>query len=291
MRGLALVGAGAWGKNLLRSFDALEALRIVCDLRPLSLSGIETTDSFEEVLAHPDITQVAIATPSHTHFSLAKQALLADKDVYVEKPLALAVDEGEELTRIAKERGRILMVGHILRYHPYVARLHELVKEGRVGSLRYIASHRLANDRMQGVESVLWNYGPHDLSLILPLVGEEPHRVTASSPAAVRGEVDDIRTIQMAFPSGVSAHMYLSTVSPFKEHKLVVVGDKGALVFDDTLPWKEKLTLSGEHVVVEEREPLKEECRHFLECCKTRKSPLTDGTDALRGLSVLERLA
>ncbi|MGE3954091.1 MAG: Gfo/Idh/MocA family protein [Parachlamydiales bacterium] len=290
MRSLALVGAGRWGKNLLRNFDALGALRLVCDIYLPEVPGVEVIADFEGVLNHPDITRVAIATPSATHYSLAKRALLAGKDVFVEKPLALSVKEGEELIQLAEERGRILMVGHILRYHPAYVRLQELVKEGAVGTLRYLASHRLANDRMKGVESVLWNYGPHDLSLILPLVGEMPERVGGDRGTAVAGKVDDIRTLHMTFPSGVAAHCYLSCVSPYKEHKLTVVGDKGALVFDDVRPWGEKLMLDGKAVAVAQAEPLKEECRHFLACCEERKRPLTDGSAALQGLKVLEQL-
>lgn len=312
-RRLALVGAGYWGKNLARNFHALGALRTLCDRSPEILAGygadyagVAKTDSFDAVLADPTVTRVAIAAPAALHHRLAKAALLAGKDVFVEKPLCLDIGEAEELVALAAREGRILMVGHLLQYHPCVAALRGLIEKGELGRLQYITSNRLNLGKIRQEENALWSFAPHDVSVILSLVGDRlPERVRCTGESYVTNGVVDTTMTVLRFPDRVRAHVYVSWLNPFKEQKLTVVGSRGMAVFDDTRPWAEKLILhrdyltqeggrapepskrAGTPVSVEEREPLREECSHFLTCCETRSAPRTDGQEGLRVLRVL----
>jgi UDP-2-acetamido-3-amino-2,3-dideoxy-glucuronate N-acetyltransferase len=313
MKNLALIGAGYWGKNLARNFHQLGSLGLVCDASQEILAqqaaacpGIRTTQSIDEVFADSAITRVAIAAPAAKHYELAKKAMQANKDVFVEKPLALNSQEGEELAQIAEERGLILMVGHLLQYHPCVRTIQRLLAEGELGKLQYITSNRLNLGKIRREENALWSFAPHDLSVILSLVGGEiPDRVRCIGEAYLNSGVADVTLTTLRFPGGVNAHVHVSWINPFKEQKLTVVGSHAMLVFDDTLPWKEKLVLyrqpliwsggqvpeakksNGELVDVPEKEPLRLECAHFLECCDQRKAPITDGREGLRVLQVL----
>ena len=313
MKNLALIGAGYWGKNLARNFHQLGALALVCDASDEILAqqaqacpGIRATKSFEDVLSDASIARVAIAAPAAKHYELARRSLEAGKDVFVEKPLALASKEGEELAALAEQKGLILMVGHLLQYHPCVRAIQRLLAQGELGKLQYITSNRLNLGKIRREENALWSFAPHDLSVILSLVGGElPDQVRCIGEAFLNSGVADVTLTTMRFPGGVNAHVHVSWINPFKEQKLTVVGSHAMLVFDDTLPWKEKLVLyrqplvwsgghvpetnksKGEQVEVPEDEPLRVECAHFLECCDERKAPITDGEEGLRVLRVL----
>lgn len=312
-RHLALIGAGYWGKNLARNFHALDALHTLCDLSSAILASynddytdVRKTGEVESLWSDAGITQVAIAAPAAHHHRLAKAALLAGKDVFVEKPLCLDTAEAEELVALAKEQGRILMVGHLLQYHPMVRQLQRWMRQGELGVLQYISSHRLSLGKFRREENVLWSFAPHDLSVILSLAGDrEPERVSCQGGSYLASGVEDMTITQMSFPGGVKAHVYANWLNPLKEQKLTVIGAKAMAVFDDTKPWSEKLALyrgvvehglNGpapnrvvpEFAAVTESEPLREECRHFLDCCRDRTAPRTDGAEGLRVLRVLQ---
>jgi UDP-2-acetamido-3-amino-2,3-dideoxy-glucuronate N-acetyltransferase len=313
-RDLALIGAGHWGKNLARSFDALGALGVICDSSASALDAqkklypsIRTTSSLSEVLADPTITKIAIASPAAQHYAMAKAALLAGKDVYVEKPLCLEAAQGRELVTLAEQVGKVLMVGHLLQYHACVIKLRELVTQGQLGKLLTITSNRLNLGKFRQEENALWSFAPHDISVILALLGDRmPEQVRCTGGSYLSNGVADSTLTVLRFPGGVLAHVYVSWLNPFKEQKLTVVGTDGMAVFDDTRPWKEKLTLyrkylswgSGNEPVpvkatvealeLPESEPLRTECAHFLEVCRERKAPRTDGKEGLRVLGVLQ---
>ncbi|MFB3904044.1 MAG: Gfo/Idh/MocA family oxidoreductase [Acidobacteriota bacterium] len=312
---LALIGAGYWGKNLARNFNQLGVLSAICDQSPDVLqsycgqeyAAVRKTTNIDEVLAEPAISRVAIATPASRHADLVKAALRAGKDVFVEKPLCLHVTEGEELVALAKSRGRILMVGHLLQYHPCILELHKLLANGDLGKLEYITSNRLNLGKIRREENALWSFAPHDLSVILSLTGNQlPSRVQCVGGAYLNNGIPDTTLTSMSFSAGVRAHVYVSWLNPFKEQKLTVVGSLGMVVFDDTSPWGEKLLLhrqpvtwtngqfptankhGAEKLCVTGEEPLRQECLHFLSCCESRTTPKTDGEEGLRVLRLLE---
>jgi len=311
---IAVLGCGYWGKNLVRNFHALGVLELVCDpaepgratARQIA-PGTAVADTFETALKNPAISAVAIAAPAALHYSLVKAALDAGKDVFVEKPLCLQLSEADEVVRLAEKLGRVLMVGHLLQYHPCVQSLHSLLAQGELGKLHYIISNRLNLGKIRREENALWSFAPHDISVILSLAsGQLPDRVRCSGGEYLSQGVADTTLTTMRFSSGVRAHVFVSWLNPFKEQKLTVVGSSGIAVFDDTKPWAEKLViyrqyltwangqvptpnkLQGEPVVVPESEPLKNECQHFVECCTHRRPPRTDGIEGLRVLSVLQ---
>ncbi|MBF0339629.1 MAG: Gfo/Idh/MocA family oxidoreductase [Magnetococcales bacterium] len=309
--GVAVVGAGYWGRNLVRNFHQLRALEVICDADPDNLvalggqyPGIRCCVAYSDVLNDARIRGVVIATPAITHAQMAREALLAGKDVFVEKPLSLTETEGSDLARLAREQGRILMVGHLLWYHPAMLKLKELVAAGELGKLRYIYSNRLNMGKLRREENVLWSFAPHDISIILGLTGEMPDSVMAQGGNYLHHHIADTTVSLLSFPGGVQAHIFVSWLHPFKEQKLVVVGDRQMAVFDDTAPWPEKLHLyshsvqwtnqiptaikdAGHPVLLQPEEPMRMECQHFLECIATRHPPRTDGAEGLRVLTVL----
>jgi UDP-2-acetamido-3-amino-2,3-dideoxy-glucuronate N-acetyltransferase len=307
---VAVVGAGAWGKNLVRNFSDLGALAMVCD--PDSRACVTATkicpevkiaDSLSEVLAAPDLAAVALATPAVAHYEQAKAALLAGKDVFVEKPLALEVQGGQELLDVAASLKRVLMVGHILQYHPAILKLKALVDGGELGQIQYVYSNRLNIGKIRREENILWSFAPHDLSVMLLLLGELPHEVSAHGGNYLQSQVADVTLTSLSFASGVKGHIFVSWLHPFKEQLLVVVGDKKMAVFDDVskdrklvlyphrINWVNRFPVAhqaeGETVPLESVEPLKAELAHFLECIRTRQNPRTDGAEGLRVLQVL----
>ncbi|MBI2883678.1 MAG: Gfo/Idh/MocA family oxidoreductase [Candidatus Methylomirabilis oxyfera] len=309
---VAVVGSGYWGRNLVRNFHALGVLRLVCDSNEETLAGlraqypdITTTSSFTEILADHTVQGLVIATPACAHASLVRQALLADKDVFVEKPLALTAKDGEALVRLAEQRGRVLMVGHLLWYHPAVLTLKELIDRGELGRLQYVYSQRLNLGRIRREENILWSFAPHDISVILGLVGEMPERVQAQGGYYLHKQIADVTVTSLSFPSGVGAHVFVSWLHPYKEQRLVVIGDRKMAVFNDlepqdklllyphTIEWRNNLPVpnhkDAERVPIEAVEPLRAECRHFLECVATRAQPRTNGQEALRVLRVLQQ--
>lgn len=308
---IAVVGAGYWGKNLVRNFHVLDALGMIVDPSPQiqermanDYPGVKLADSYSEALADQTISGVALATPAETHGGMIREAILAGKDVYVEKPLCLSEDEGRELIKLAADHQRILMVGHLLWYHPVLLKLQKLVQQGDLGRIRYIYSNRLNMGKLRREENVLWSFAPHDISVILGLLGEMPESVQAQGGNYLHQQIADVTVSLLSFASGIKAHIFVSWLHPFKEQKLVVVGNRKMAVFDDTAPWEHKLVLyphkvewrgnaplaikgEGEAVSVSQEEPLKAECAHYLECISNRQKPITDGNEGLRVLRVL----
>jgi UDP-2-acetamido-3-amino-2,3-dideoxy-glucuronate N-acetyltransferase len=308
-----LAGAGYWGKNLARNFHALGALKAIVDTEPDVLEErrreypeIAFYKDLSEALADVDAPAVAIAAPAALHYSVARQALQAGKDVYVEKPLALTVKEGEELVSLAEGKNRILFVGHVLHYHTGIKKIKEFVRDGVIGRLEYIYSNRLNLGKIRREENILWSFAPHDISVILSLAGEDPDYVDAAGNSFLHPHIPDTTMTTLNFPAGVGAHIFVSWLHPFKEQRLVVVGSEGMVVFEDTLPVEKKVTLyphridwregkpvprkmEGEAVFLEDwEEPLKTECEAFLQAVIHRHAPLTDGREGLRVLRVLE---
>jgi UDP-2-acetamido-3-amino-2,3-dideoxy-glucuronate N-acetyltransferase len=310
-KNIAVIGSGYWGKNLVRNYHQLGALKLICDKNEIVLGNfkqqypdIDTCLALNQVLRTEDIRGLVIATPAETHYTLAREALLSGKHVYVEKPLVLNEKEGEELISIAKEKNLVLMVGHLLQYHPVFIRLKTLAQAGELGRINYIYSNRLNLGKIRREENILWSFAPHDISMILALAGEEPEYVYATGGNYLHQKIADVTTTHMSFPSGMHAHVFVSWLHPFKEQKLVVVGDKKMAVFDDTQPWGDKLLLYPHHINwhnnapvpikgdperlnIPESEPLKEECIHFLHCISNGQRPVTDGREGLRVLKIL----
>ena len=312
---IALIGAGHWGKNLARVFYELGVLKTICESseeirkrKSAKYPGITTTSSFADVLASPDIHAVVIATPAELHYSMAKKSLLADKHVYVEKPLAMTAQEGEELVQLAEQQGKALFVGHILQYHSAVQTIKKMLHEGELGKLQYIYSNRLNLGKIRREENILWSFAPHDISVILSLVGEEPIEVTATGTNILHPKIADTTITNMRFSSGVGAHIFVSWLHPFKEQKLVIIGDRKMVVFDDTAPVDKKLMLYPHQIswqngipVPEKKEgaaidltqtweePLNKEGRAFIDAING-KPALTDGAEGLRVLKVLQRI-
>jgi UDP-2-acetamido-3-amino-2,3-dideoxy-glucuronate N-acetyltransferase len=309
VQNVAVVGNGYWGKNLVRNVFDLGALHTVCDDNPLVEADIRAKypqvayrRDFADVLLDEAIRGVVLATPAVMHYDMAKRALLAGKDVFVEKPLALQVAEGEELLELAAKCGRILMVGHILQYHPAVRKLKELIDGGCLGRVEYIYSNRLNMGKIRAEENILWSFAPHDISVLLSLLGEEPQSTTCEGGYYLSQNVADVTLSQFAFANGVRAHVFVSWLHPFKEQRLVVVGSEKMAVFDDTaadklvlyphrVEWKDRVPnavkAEAEPVLLEKAEPLRNECSEFLDCMESRRAPVTDGREGLRVLRVL----
>ena len=307
---VAVVGGGYWGKNLVRNFAELGALDSICDTDPNKLDELarlypdaNVYKSFKQVLSNPSVYGVVIATPAVEHYSMAKQALQAGKDVLVEKPLALTVEQGEELAGLAAANERVLMVGHILEYHPAVQKLVTMVREGRLGKIQYIYSNRLNLGKFRTEENILWSFAPHDISVILRILDETPNSVITSGGAYLNDEIADVTVTCMNFTSGVKGHIYVSWLHPYKEQKLVVVGSEKMAVFDDVA--EDKLLLyshqvnwlnhcpvaakgDAEIIEIPTDEPLKQECKHFINCIRDRQEPLTSAKSGLEVLRVLD---
>lgn len=307
---VAVIGSGYWGRNLVRVFHELGSLACVCDTRENVLSeigtkyDIPTFTSIDKVLADPKIDAVAIAVPAAQHYSVAKQALQRGKDVYVEKPLALRVSEGRELVELAEKSTRILMVGHILQYHPAILELKRRIQQGELGKIRYIYSSRLNLGKLRTEENILWSFAPHDISAMLFLLDEIPTRVTAHAGTFLNPQIADTTLSTFDFQSGAKAHIFVSWLHPFKEQKLSVVGDRKMAVFDDVekerklvlyphrIDWVDRIPVArkeeGEVIPLAAVEPLRAECEHFLNCVDSRNQPRTDGENGLRVLDLLE---
>ena len=307
---VAVVGVGYWGKNLVRNFGDLGALAALCDAEVSveanyreKYKGVKFYRDFNLVLSDPSVTAVALATPAVTHYEMAKAALEAGKDVFVEKPLAIDVKHGEDLVQLAEKRSRILMVGHILRYHPAILKLQELIRSGALGRINYLYSNRLNIGKIRTEENILWSFAPHDISVILSLLNEMPTRVSCRGGGYLSHDVLDVTLSHFDFPSGVQAHIFVSWLHPVKEQKLVVVGSDKMAVFDDTaehklmlyphkVEWRNRIPTAvkadAEIVDLEDREPLRAECQHFLDCIESRTSPVSDGAEGLQVLRVLD---
>ena len=308
---IALVGCGYWGKNLCRNFQALGALSTVVDAtengqataRSIAPNAI-VTDNFNDILIDDQIQGVALATPAETHADLAIQAMRAGKDVFVEKPMALSISDAEKMQKVANETDRILMVGHLLEYHPAVLKLRELIDSGELGEINYIYSNRLNFGKVRTEENALWSFAPHDVAVILRLLVQSPIEVSASGGAYLTKDIADVTVSNLHFSDNSRAHIFVSWLHPYKEQRLVVVGDKKMAIFNDVNAFGEKLQLYPQRVEFDgtlpilkkedaefiehgDTEPLLEECAHLLGCIKTRKTPLTDAHSGIEVLKVL----
>ena len=308
---IAVIGAGYWGANLVRVFNQLGVLDRVCDLSAerlsrlaIQYSDIKMESSVEAVWDDPSINAVVIATPAESHYEMARKSLMAGKDTFVEKPLTLRCDDAEKLSNLAERQGLILMVGHLLEFHPAITRLQELIEQGELGRLEYIYSNRLNLGKVRREENALWSFAPHDISVILLLLKQLPIQVTATGGTYLQPNVADVTVSTMLFDRGVRAHLFVSWLHPYKEQKLVVVGERRMAVFDDVRKtdklqvYDKRIDLVDGQFVAEKPaahtisfpsdEPLLLECEHFLECIQTRQTPRTDSHDGWRVLKVLE---
>lgn len=304
-----MIGCGAWGKNLVRCFAELNCLGAVADHHSATVAEILALHggqalTFEQILVEPSIQAVAIATQPSRHFDLAKRALLAGKHVFVEKPLALEFRQAKELAALARRSGLRLMIGHILRFHPAFARLQTLIASGGIGRLLRLEANRKNLGAIRSEEDVLWCLGPHDVSIILALVGSLPSELHVVGGYHLRQGRADTVTLHLAFPAGERAQVNLSWLHPVKEHRLTVIGSEAMVVFDDGEQWDRKLllyphmvkvaenataTIRAEPVplTIEQHEPLKLECQHFINCIVQGSEPITNGEEGLRVTRVL----
>jgi predicted dehydrogenase len=317
MTTMAVVGAGAWGKNHIRVFSEMPNVRLkyVCDSDPVKLSSIRKTypqttlvERLDPVLQDPEVNGIVIASSAASHYSLARQGLMADKDLLVEKPMALSLKEAEEMLGMAKERNRILMVGHLLLYHPVVDRLKEMVRSGELGEIYYIYTQRVNLGVIRQDENALLSFAPHDLSVILHLVEEQPVMVSAHGASYIQKEIEDVVFVSLRFSGGKMANIHLSWLDPHKMRKITIVGSKKMVVFDD-VEASEKLKIYdkgvrspsydtyGEYLTlrfgditiptIKMVEPLRTEASHFIQCIETRREPKTGGQDGVEVVKIL----
>jgi predicted dehydrogenase len=305
---VAVIGCGYWGRNLVRNFHQLGELAAVCDVtqagREAAMQiapGVPLLDKIEDVLSG-GYPAVVIATPAETHAELTAAALQAGKDVFVEKPLALTYADGIELVRLAARKQSILMVGHVLEYHPAILRLRALIADGELGKLQYIYSNRLSLGKIRREENILWSFAPHDIAVVLRLLEAMPLQVAATGGQYLQPNIADVTVTNLLFDNGVRAHIHVSWLHPFKEQRLVVIGSQKMASFDDVnkqlvlydqrVEWREgepvPVRHAGDSVHYDAIEPLRAECDAFLYAIGTRQPPLTDGASALRVLRVLQ---
>jgi predicted dehydrogenase len=308
---VAVVGAGLWGRNHVRNYAEIGVLEAVVDQNASTAEELGARHGvralgFDAALAHPAIEAFVFALPPSQNFPLGQRVLEAGKHLFVEKPMTMTIAEGEELCRLADRLDRRLMVGHILQYHPAYIALRRLVEAGELGRLRSIVSTRMDIGRIRREEDALWALAPHDVSMILGLVNAEPDSVTGQGGYYTHPTIADVTDVHLAFPGGTEAWIRSSWLHPFKEQKLAVIGERSMAVFDDREPWERKLLVyphrisdrngvpfaeraEPEPVALEQGEPLRQECLHFLDCIRTGARPVSDGWEGLRVLKVLER--
>ncbi len=304
MRNIAVIGCGLWGKNIVRNFYNLNALHTVCDLDIENLKKlkvdypeIEITTDVNDVIENKDITGVIVVTPSHTHYKIVRAMLMAGKHVYVEKPISTVAEEARQLTLLAEEKGLVLMVGHLLLYHPAVNRLRMLVKDGVFGEVKYIQSDRLNINHFKNDRSVMWDLAPHDVSMTSYILDKNPTRVITAAGASSDGnDILDITHITIEFEGGAVGQISDSWIHPQKRVNLLVRGTKASAIFDDTLP-ANKLQIfdnsapgavKTESLDYIEIEPLKLECQHFLSCIEQGKKARSDGENGYYVTKILE---
>ena len=314
---LGLIGGGYWGKNLIREFNNCNVLHTICDINKEALEKynseyphIITTSSWDDVVNDIMIDSVCIALPAEMHYSFAKKSLLANKDVYVEKPITLNVDEASELIQIAKDRNKILMVGHLLHYHPCIEKIKEIIKAGTIGKIINIISNRFSLGIFRKQENVLWSFAPHDISIILNLCGDElPSSVLCCGMDHITKGIHDVTTSILKYKDKY-VNINVNWLNPYKEQILSIIGEKGMILFDDVattnklILYPEYIKFSSDinstpqpiknneiNIVVDTSiSPLLKECKHFIECCMTRTQPITNGEEGLRVLKVLNYL-
>jgi len=308
---ICVAGCGHWGKNLVRNFHQLGRLGGLFDASPARLAEIgasypEATQfaSFEAALADPAINAVAIATPAEMHARMAIQALDAGKDAFVEKPLALTAEDGTAMVAAARRNGRLLMVGHLLIYHPAIVAIRKLIADGELGRLEYLYSNRLSMGKIRREENALWSFAPHDISVLLLLTGQMPIQATAVGGTYLQPNIADVTVSNLLFENGTRAHIFVSWLHPHKEQRLVVIGSKKMMVFEDSratdkvmiydkeIAWRngniEVTQPKGAPVPFSTDEPLRVECQEFIDCVEQRRRPRTPGEDGVSVLRVLQ---
>ncbi len=302
---IAVIGCGVWGRNIVRNFYNLNVLEIVCDLDEGNLEkvraqypGVKTTKDFNEIINNPEITAVAVVTPSHTHYKVVKAMLEAGKNVYVEKPISTVAQEAKDLTELAHQKGLVLMVGHLLLYHPAVNRLKMLIEEGILGDIIYAQSDRLNVNFFKNDRSVMWDLAPHDVSMMSYVTGKDPVRViSAVGCSSEQNDIMDITHITIEFDGGMVGQISDSWITPRKHVQLLVRGTKATAILDDTVQ-EDKLviydnykkdTLQNITLDYLEIEPLKLECQHFISCCETGKKARSDGDNGFMVTAILEQ--
>lgn len=312
MVNIGLIGCGMWGQNLARNLARLNVLAAVADRSDdnavtFAAQFNSRRSNMKSILSDASIDGIVIATPASSHDQLAISALQAGKHVYIEKPLSLSLSGATAIAHAAQKAKLQVMVGHLIRYHAVFNELHTQVETGAIGTLRHIQANRLAMGRIRNTESVLFDLCPHDISLILALSGKMPNKIQCAGSSHITPGIVDYLSSFFGFENGLSAGMQTSWLSPFKEHKLVVSGTAGAMVFDDAKKWPEKLTLfqdmiqpDGENFIVDrsspvylpvpEAEPLNEEMLAFIECCETGNPAKSDIHEAMNVQIVLDQM-
>jgi len=319
---VGVVGLGYWGPNLARNFDRLAGAELAycCDLDEANLAkarGLHpnavVTDDLDALLGDDALDAIVVATSVPTHYALGKRALEAGKHAFIEKPIALRAADAQDLLTTAEARGVKLMVGHLLEYHPAVAKMKELVDAGALGRVFYVYANRLNLGKVRKDENALWSLGPHDISVINYLTGEEPQEVSARGECYLQDDVEDVVFGYIRYPSGMVGHLHVSWLDPHKSRKITVVGEKKMVVFDD-MEADRKITVYdkgatttrtqfdtyGEFVTLHfgdihipkigNDEPLRVECQHFVDCIRDDRQPRSDGRDALNVVRVLEAM-
>ena len=301
---IAVIGCGVWGRNIVRNFYNLNVLDIVCDIDEENLKkvtqeykNVKITNDLNEIIKNPEITGVVIVTPSHTHYKFVKAMLLAGKHVYVEKPISTVAEEAKDLTELANKLGLVLMVGHLLLYHPAVNRLKMLIEEGVLGEIVYAQSDRLNVNYFKNDRSVMWDLAPHDLSMISYVIGKTPERViSAVGCSSDKNEIMDITHIGIEFEGGAISHISNSWITPKKHVTLMVRGTKATAILDDNVA-ENKLQIFDNFAAAPstdisldylEIEPLKLECQHFISCCESGKKARSDGENGFTVVKILE---
>jgi len=305
---IAVLGCGGWGKNIVRTVHRLGYLAAVVDSSELGrataaqlVPNIHVFQDTSAVLKDDSIHAVMIATPAETHFALAQAALESGKDVFIEKPMTVDLDEAVALVKLADDKKRLLMVGHLLEYHPAICKIEELIQSGELGNIQYIISNRLNLGKLRTEENVLWSFAPHDISVIVRLMNSMPKEVIATGGTFVTPGIVDTTLTQLAFENGSRAHIFVSWLHPFKEQLLVVIGDKKMITFcditkelilhDQRVDWVESMPtpVKGDGITIDfsDEMPLDIECQHFADCVANHQQPNTDGRNGLRVLSIL----
>jgi UDP-2-acetamido-3-amino-2,3-dideoxy-glucuronate N-acetyltransferase len=306
---VGLVGCGRWGRNIARALSGLGVLEMIADTATEAVApfaaelGVTLVANPRDIFTRSDIAAVAIAAPAVDHARLVSEAIAAGKHVFVEKPLALSVAEAKACAEAAERAGLTLMVGHLLQYHPAFVRLHELIADGSIGKVRHVTSHRLNSGAIRTEENALWSLAPHDFSMVLSLCGE-PQRVDAQATAIVQSDIPDQYMVTLGFHDGVTGQIFASWLSPYKEHKLVVLGDTGSIVFEDTAEMGRKLVIyrdyidrsgptpayrksTGEPIGFPPDEPLKAEMAWFLDAVAGTRQPKSGPAEAIPVLEAL----
>lgn len=305
---IGVIGCGYWGKNLIRNFHKIGSLFAISDTDKniaykFSKEFKIPSMTFEELITS-ECDGVAIAAPAFMHAEMTLKALQNKKNVYVEKPLSLSLKDADEVIKVAEDNGCVLMVGHLLQYHPVFVELLKIVESKEFGSIKYIYSNRLSMGKVRKEEDVLWSFAPHDISMILSIAQSKVNQVSCYKSNILQSNIADISNIHMEFENGISGHISVSWLNPFKEHKLVVIGDKKMIVFEDTEIWEKKLSISeynfdnsslnvekkdSQYINIPQAEPLMEECKHFIKLINKEVQNITDGIEGRKVLEILTK--